>query len=230
MCAQRSILTVRFTSFSTNATPTASQAALGVCVHDSTRVGVVFRFICAKIEPRHLLTGYHHRSSTIFSTDGLDACRHSPTLGQLLLVLESASIRAEARRHHLLYNLTPVLQFCALSSFLLAPMLCLGPLDLSPHSLGLSSSPGSGGCSSCALLCALRGRMSACRTRPAANPGGPQGGAQTGRSPGGGAGRKLSRPRSETKCCGGFPGTPPGPFRLSERTHGDTTGDQNSEQ
>ena len=34
--------------------------------------------------------------------------------------------------------------------------------------------------------------MSACRTEPAANPGGPQGGAQTGRSPEGGAGGKLS--------------------------------------
>ena len=88
-----------------------------------------------------------------------------------------------------------------------------------------------GRCLACALLCASQGRMSACRTRPAANPGGPQGGAQTGRSPGGGAGRKLSRPRFETKGCGGFPGTPPGPSRLSERTHGDShTGDQNSQE
>ena len=84
------------------------------------------------------------------------------------------------------------LQFCVSSSLffhrVVAPMLCLGPLDPSPCSLGLSSSPRSGGCSSCALLCAVQGCMSACRTRPAANPGGPQGGAQTGRSPGGGGG------------------------------------------
>ena len=39
----------------------------------------------------------------------------------------------------------------------------------------------------------------------------------------GGAGRKLSRPRSETKCCGGFPGTPPGSFSARWNGHGDQT-------
>ena len=84
------------------------------------------------------------------------------------------------------------LQFAILlrfSSFFLrvvAPASCLGPPDPSPHSLGLSSTLDSGGCLSCALICAVQGRMSVCRTGPAANPGGPQGGAQTGRRPGGG--------------------------------------------
>ena len=139
-------------------------------------------------------TGYHHLPSTLFSTESLASRRHSPALGQLLLMLQSAAICVEDRRRHLLRHLTPALQFCVVSSFLPAPLSCLGPLDPSPCSLGLSSHAGSGGCSTCALLCALQGRMSACRTRPAANPGGPQGGAQTGRSPGGGAGGKLTRP------------------------------------
>ena len=73
-----------------------------------------------------------------------------------------------------------------------------------------------------APLLQANGRMSACRTRPEANPGGPQGGAQTGRSLGG-AGRKLSRCGSEAKCCGGS-ATPLGPiFGSPERTHGDQT-------
>ena len=48
ICAQHIILTVRFASFPASAIPPTSQAALGVCVHDSTRAGVVFRFACAK--------------------------------------------------------------------------------------------------------------------------------------------------------------------------------------
>ena len=48
ICAQRIILTVRFAYFPASATPTASQAALGVCVHDSTHAGVIFRFACTK--------------------------------------------------------------------------------------------------------------------------------------------------------------------------------------
>ena len=120
-----------------------------------------------------------------------------------------------------LHRLTPVCHPAAL--LLLSPAcsrtnILSWSLDLSPPSLGFSPSTQSGRCSSSARFCAAQGRMSACRTRPAANPGGPQGGAQTGRRPGGGAGRKLSRPRSETKCCGGFPGTPPGPFSALERT------------
>ena len=42
----------------------------------------------------------------------------------------------------------------------------------------------------------------------------PREGLRQGEVRGGGAGRKLSRPGFETKCCGGFPGTPPGPSRL----------------
>ena len=123
------------------------------------------------------------------------------------------------------------LRFSSFFHCVVAPIPCLGPLDLSSYSLGLSSHAGSGGCSTCALLCAALGRMSACRTRPAVNPGGPQGGAQAGRSPGGGgAGRKLSRPSFETKCCGGFPGTPPGPSQLTRNGHGDSHGDQNSDE
>ena len=150
--------------------------------------------------------------STILATASLAPRCHSPALGQLLLILAFASVRVEDRLHHLLHHLATKLQFCALSSFLPAPMLCLGPLALLPRSSGLSSSAARGRCLACALLCAAQGCMSACRTRPVANPGGPQGGAQTGRSPGG-AGRKLSRPRFETKCCGGG-GPPPRQDRL----------------
>ena len=126
------------------------------------------------------------------------------------------------------------LQFAILlrfSSFLhrvVTPTSCLGPLDLSLHSLGFPSSIARGRCLACALLCATQGRMSACWTRPAANPGGPQGGAQTGRSPGGGAGRKLSRPRFEIKCCGAFR-HPARTIFGSLNGHGDShTGEQNS--
>ena len=109
-------------------------------------------------------------------------------------MLESASLHVATCRHHLLHPFTPVLQFCLF--FIVFPScrctnLYLSPLDLSPWSLGLSSSPRSGSCSSFALLCAMQGCMSACRTEPAANPGGPQGGAQTGRSPGGGGWREA---------------------------------------
>ena len=79
-----------------------------------------------------------------------------------------------------------LLRFSSFLHHVVTPTSCLGPLDLSPHSLGFPSSIAWGRCLACALLCATQGRMSACRTRPATNPGGPQGGAQTGRSPGGG--------------------------------------------
>ena len=108
------------------------------------------------------------------------------------------------------------------SSFLhrvVAPTSCLGPLDLSPCSLGLSSFVGSGGCSSCALLCAALGRMSACRTQPAANPGGPQGGAQTGRSPGGGGWTEAEPSRLRNQMMRGFSRYPARTFSAhSERT------------
>ena len=123
--------------------------------------------------------------STILATASLPPRRHSPALGQLLLILASASVRVEDRLHHLLHHLATKLQFCALSLFLPASMLCLGPLALLPRSSGLSSSTARGRCLAYALLCVAQGRMSACRTRPAANRGGPQGGTQTGRSPGG---------------------------------------------
>ena len=127
--------------------------------------------------------------------------------------------------HHQRLHLTPVCHCTSFFHCAATPGSCLGPLDLSPRSLGFSSSARSGRCSSSARSCAAQGRMSACRTRPAANPGGPQGGAQTGRRWGGGSGRKLSRPCSETKCCGGFPGTPPGPFTAqTERTRRHQTG------
>ena len=44
--------------------------------------------------------------STILSVDSLAPRRHSPALGQLLLMLESSSFRVEARFHHLLHRLT----------------------------------------------------------------------------------------------------------------------------
>ena len=48
ICAQLAILTVQFASFSPSVTPAASQAALGVCAHDSTRAGDVSRFAFTK--------------------------------------------------------------------------------------------------------------------------------------------------------------------------------------
>ena len=140
-------------------------------------------------------------------------------------MLESASFHVATCHHHLLHHLTPVcnsVPFFLVFHRVVAPVLCLGSLEPSPCSLGLSSSPGSGGCSSCALLCAVQGCMSAFRTELAANPGGPQGGAQTGRSPGGGAGRKLSCPRSETKCCGAS-ATPQDRFSALQNGHRDAT-------
>ena len=125
----------------------------------------------------------------------------SPALGQLLLMLDSASFHVEACRRHLLHHLTTKLQFCVV--FIIFPScrctsFCLGPLDLSSRSPGLPSSTARGLLLACALLCAVQDCMSACRTRLAANPRDPQGGAQTGRSPGG-AGGKLSLTSSETK-------------------------------
>ena len=120
------------------------------------------------------------------------------------------------------------LQFAILLRFshflhrVVAPLSCLGPLDLSPCSLGLSSSAGSGGCLSCALLCALQGRMSACRTRPAANPGGPQGGAQTGRSPGGGGWTEAEPPQLRNQMLRGFPRYPARTFSARWNGHTET--------
>ena len=68
-------------------------------------------------------------------------------------------------------------------------------------------------------------RMSACRTRPAANLGGPQGGAQTGRSPGGGW-TEAEPPALRNQMLRGIPPPRQDRFRLSERTRRDThTGD-----
>ena len=186
MYAQLIILAVRFASFSSQRHSNGVIGSNGsLCAQQHTRWS---RFpLCM----RQILTASTTKPvttlpSTILATTSLASRRHSPALGQLLLILASASVRVEDRLHHLLHHLATKLQFCALSSFLPAPMLCLGLLDPSPRSLGFSSSPLRGRCSSCALLCAAQGHMSACRTRPAANPGGPQGGAQTGRRPGGG--------------------------------------------
>ena len=110
-------------------------------------------------------------------------------------MLDSSSLHVEARLHHPLHRLFPSCNSALFSSFFLrvvAPASCLGPLDPSPRSLKLPSSVPRGCCSSCALSCASQGRMSACRTRPAANPGCRQGAAQTGRRWGGGPGGKLS--------------------------------------
>ena len=127
---------------------------------------------------------------------------------------------------HPLHHLVTKLQFCAVFPRffhrVIAPVLCLGSLDPSPCSLGLSSSPDSGGCFSCALLCAVQGCMSACRTEPAANPGGPQGGAQTGRSPGGGLDGSWAARASKPNVAGHLP---PRQDRFSalQNGHGDTT-------
>ena len=112
------------------------------------------------------------------------------------------SCSTDARLSNVVHSIVS-LQFAILLHFasffhrVVASASCLGPLDHSPCSMGLSPALGSGGCSSCALLCAAQRCMSACRTRVAANPGGPQGGAQTGRR-WGGAGGKLSQSGSET--------------------------------
>ena len=161
-----------------------------------------------------LSTGYHHLPSTLFSTESLAPRRHSPALGQLLLMLESAAICVEDRRRHLLRHLTPALQFCVVSSFLPAPLSCLGlltiaafPGPLFQHWFGwlpLLRAP--------LRVAGPYVRMSdTARSQPWRPPGR---GSDRAKSGGGGAGRKLSRPRFETKCCGGFPGTPPGPSRL----------------
>ena len=117
------------------------------------------------------------------------------------------------------------LRFSSFFHCVAAPIPCLGPLDLSPYSLGLSSSTGSGRCSSCALSCAVQGRMSACRTRPAANPGGPQGGAQTGRSPGGGGGggwTEAEPSRLRNQMLRGFPRYPARTFSALRNGHTET--------
>ena len=44
-------------------------------------------FAFTKSKPRRHQASYHHWPSTIFSSDSLASRRHSPTLGQLLLVL-----------------------------------------------------------------------------------------------------------------------------------------------
>ena len=136
-------------------------------------------------------------------------------------MLESAAICVEDRRRHLLRHLTPALQFCVVSSFLPAPLSCLGPLDLSPRSSGLSSSAGSGGCSSCALLCASQGCMSACWTEPAANPGGPREGLRQGDVRGGGW-TEAEPSRLRNQMLRGFSRYPARTFSAHERTHGDT--------
>ena len=106
-------------------------------------------------------------------------------------MLESSSLRVETHLHHLLHRLTPVCN--SASVFVIFPS-CRCTNALSWSTRPIAAFPGplflrcSGGCSSCALLCAVQGCMSACRTRPEVNPGGPQGGAQTGRSPRGGGG------------------------------------------
>ena len=158
-------------------------------------------------------------SSTI---DSLARCRHSSALGQLLLVLSLRPSALTIVFHHPLHHLASVCNSVSFSSFCRCTNLCLGLLDPSPHSLGFSSSAQSGRCSSSARSCAAQGHMSACRTRPAANPGGPQGGAQTGRRWGGGAGRKLSRPAPKPNVAGVSQVPRQDLLRLVRNGHGDT--------
>ena len=150
--------------------------------------------------------------------------------------LNCKTIRSTDAKLSNVFHCIVSLQFAILlrfSSFLhrvVAPMLCLGLLDLSPRSSGLSSSATQGRCFSCALLCAALGRMSACRTRPAANPGGPQGGAQTGRSPGGGGWTEAEPSRLRNQMLRGFSRYPARTFSALTNGHTEThTGDQNSE-
>ena len=99
-----------------------------LCARQHTRwrrFSLHLRRILTELPPS---TGYHHLPSTLFSTESLAPRRHSPVLGQLLLMLESAAICVEDRRRHLLRHLTPALQFCVVSSFLPAPLSCLGLL------------------------------------------------------------------------------------------------------
>ena len=156
------------------------------------------------------------------STASLDNAQRLTRTASFIIVTTSCSISVQS---------AILLRLHCLSVVMFAPSSCLSLLNPAPRSLGFSSSTQSGRCSSNARSCAAQGHMSACRTRPAANPGGPQGGAQTGRRwGGGGAGRKLSRPGFETKCCRAFRQP------CQDRLHGSRTdtrrpdGSQNSEQ
>ena len=104
-----------------------------------------------------------------------------------------------------------------------APSSCLSLLNPAPHSLGFSPPSHRGRCFTSARSYAAQGHMSACRTRPAANPGGPQGGAQTGRRPGGGGWKEAEPPSAPKPNVAGVSQVPRQDlFRLLERTHGDT--------
>ena len=113
------------------------------------------------------------------------------------------------------------LRFSSFLQHVVAPTSCLGPFDPLPWSLGLSSSLRSGGCFFCALLCAVQGHMSACRTEPAANPGGRQGAAQTGRRWGGGW-TEAEPPALRNHMLRGFPRYPARTFYGSWNGHTET--------
>ena len=189
ICTQLVILAVRFALSSTQRHSGCFTGSIGsVCARQHTRwsrFSLWMHQILTETPPKLVTT----LPSTILLQRQSSFSSSLSNAWTAPLTLESAAIHVEACRHHLLHRLTPN---CNSASFFLvfhrviAPVLCLGSLDLSPRSSGLSSSAARGCCLACALLCAAQGRMSACRTRPAANPGGPQGGAQTGRSPGGG--------------------------------------------
>ena len=171
--------------------------------------------------------------STILSVDSLAPRRHSPALGQLLLILASAPVHVEDHLHHRLHRLTPVCNSASSSLFfhrVVAPISVLVHLTsrhipwASLPPLTRVAAPPARSSARCRAACPHVG-LSPQPTLEA-----PREGLRQGEVRGGGAGRKLSRPRFETKCCGVCQVPRQDLFGSHKRTHGDTTGDQNSDE